>query len=454
MVGYTQLVRTEPLALEIIAASVMDRHEVELLDLRIDPEFEQNLVRFRPHMVGVTGFTTDVPRMLEILRQVKEHNAHITTVAGGYHASLVPEDFSGDHIDFIVVGEGEFSFPELVEALEDGRDVGQVDGLIINRDGRQVATPPRKLVRRLDDYPLPARRLTDKYRDQYHFHFWNNPYVVETARGCPYRCTFCAVWKFHQGMCRFRSPEKVMEDLRECKTDTVCFVDDNFFQSFRRVEILHELISKEGLKMRYWAQIRSDSVVKRPDIVKMWSEIGFHAALVGFEKFREKELADVNKRNTVMTNEKAMEIMHRYDVDMWGAFIIDPQWTEKDFDEMIAYSNEHRIQFPQFTILTPLPGTDFYKEKEEDLITRNYEVFDFLHTVLPTKLPIDKFYSEMARLYKSTTTGWPELRQRIRAGKIEPSALRRMRDMLRNVTNPDNYLQSVPADYRRAVESQ
>ena len=444
LVGFTSMVRPEPLALEIVAANVPE-HEVKILDLRIDPTLDSTLASFKPDLVGVTGYTINVPRMKEICRQTKAFDQRITTVVGGYHASLCPHDFDHNFIDVIAVGEGEITFRELVAALEGQRGLAAVDGLIYRQEGHQVRTSPRELIRNLSELPLPARHLTDHYREHYHFHFWDNPYLVETARGCPYRCTFCAVWKFHRGKCRYREPANVLEDLKNVASRVICFVDDNFLQSFRRAERLHELVKSAGIQAQYWIQARADSIVKRPDIIKRWAEIGLSSALVGFESIRDEELADLNKQSSVKTNELAMKILNDNGVDMWGMFMVNPQWTKLDFDALIDYVRSMKISFPTFTILTPLPGTAFFQEKLHELTTSNYELFDFFHAVLPIKLPLEEFYANMARLYASTTMGLGELKRRIRAGQIPLSSLNRLRELLKDVTNPKAYLESTTA---------
>ncbi len=438
-VGYSRMIMTEPLALEMVAASVPE-HEVRLIDLRMDPDLAGVLQKFQPQIVGVTGFTVHVPSMLRICQQVKHELPSAVTVVGGYHASLCPQDLDQPAVDIIVRGEGEVTFPELVHALETGGNLAEVDGISYRQDGHLVANKWRPATKKLDSLPSADYHLSDAYRHQYHFQFWENPYLVETARGCPYRCTFCAVWKFHQGMCRLRAPERVLEELAPLPTDMVCFVDDNFWQNLNRSAHLATLIKDAGLKKRYWIQARADSIVRRPRIVEQWAGVGLSAALIGFEKFRDDELVGVNKHSSVSINEKAAAIMKANGVDIWGAFIVDPQWTGEDFDALIEYVHKLEIRFPFFTILTPLPGTAFFQEKLHELKTRNYEVYDLLHTVLPTKLPLEEFYAHMARLYASTTLGWAEMKRRIRAGIIPPSALGRARAILEQVTDPQAYL--------------
>jgi len=439
IVGFGSMAQTEPLALEIIAASVPE-HEVKILDLRFDPSLDSTISSFGPRLVGVSGYTPDVPMMLDICQRVKSQDRDIMTVVGGYHATLCPQDFDRDFVDAIVMGEGETTFRELADAVERGRDLGEIEGIAYRESGKQVTNPQREMATSLNSLPLPSRHLVDHYREQYHLHFWESPYSIETSRGCPYRCYFCAVWRFHRGKCRFRSPELALEDVRRARSRNILFVDDNFLQDVRRAERMYELIRAEGMENEYWIQARSDSIVKRPDLIEKWASIGLKTVLIGLEKASDEELTSIDKRTSVKTNERAMEIMRENGVDIWGAFIVDPQWTRSDFDALIDYVLRMEITIPQFTVLTPIPGTAFFQEKHEEITTHNYQVFDFLHSVLPTKLPIEEFYSNMARLYSSTTMGWRELMRRVRSGEISPQSLKRLKEILGELTNPQAYL--------------
>jgi len=443
MIGFSDIIRPEPLVLEILAAC-LPGHEVEILDLRVEDGLEEKLKSFKPDVVGVTGYTTVVPAMHGVCQLAKSLNPRVVTVVGGYHASLMPQDFDRDYVDVITVGEGERIIAELVDALERGRSLDKVDGLIYRKDGRQVTTKPRAMIADLDSTPLPSRHLSERNRDKYHFHFWSRPALVETARGCPYRCTFCSVWKFHKKICRFKTPERVLIELKQLDSpEIVAFVDDNFLQNIRRAERIYQLIKDEGIQTKYWMQARADSIVRHPEIIEKWASIGLTTILIGFEKFREDELDSLNKKSSIKTNEKCMEVMRKYGVEMWGGFIVDPQWTREDFDACIDYVRGMKITFPQFTVLTPLPGTEFYEEKKSQLITDNYEVFDFLHTVLPTRLPAEEFYQNMARLYTTCTLSLSDIRQRIRSGRFPATTLERVRGLLADVTSADAYIRTM-----------
>lgn len=438
-VGFNNLTMPEPLHLELVAASV-PQHDVRILDMRIEHDLGDALAEFQPDIVGVTGFTADVPQSQLVCRKTKQLIPSCKVVVGGHHASLRPEDFDMPEVDFIVVGEGEFTFPDLVAALEVGSDAHKVAGIFYREQGKQTFSGARVPVKDLDQLPIARRDVTAKYRSHYYFRFWDPTYTLETARGCPYRCYFCSVWKFYQGKCRTKSPERVVAELAQIPGDYVCFVDDNFMQNIKRAERIYELIKEAGIKKKYWMQARTDSIARHPKLIEHWAEIGLSTILVGFEKFREEELAALNKNNSIALNEKAVGIMHQFGVDIWGAFIVDPAWGEEDFTALIDYCRSLKINFPQFTILTPLPGTEFFQQKYDELLTHEYDQFDFFHSVLPTKLPLREFYENMARLYANTSMSLSELKNRIRRGDIPSDSLKRVRGMLSQLTNPDAYL--------------
>ena len=442
LVGFNRLARPEPLALEILAAA-LPNHDVRILDLRVEDRpdaLQQELAAFQPQLVGVTGYTTDVPSALALLRDVKSIDPTIRTVVGGHHASLQPQDFDIPEADFVVIGEGEVTLPELAETLESGRDYRQVLGVMYREGGHQVYVGPRPPLRELDKSPVPDREATRRYRDRYYLRFYQGAYTMESARGCPYRCNFCSVWRFYGGKCRLKKANTVVEQIAAIPGEFVALVDDNFLQNLPRAEAIFERVKALGLKKRFWMQARSDSIVKRPDLIEKWASIGLTTILMGLEAFREEDLAKVNKSNSVVTNEKAVQILHDHNVDIWGAFLVDPQWLRPDFDALIDYVRKLKITFPQFTVLTPLPGTDLFRERVQELITSNFANFDFLHSVLPTRMPLDEFYENMARLYASTTLSLSDLRQKIRLGNIPTSQLHSIRGLMAELTNPKAYM--------------
>jgi radical SAM superfamily enzyme YgiQ (UPF0313 family) len=185
-------------------------------------------------------------------------------------------------------------------------------------------------------------------------------------------------------------------------------------------------------------QARTDTISKNADLLKAWREIGLETVLIGFEAASQAKLDAVSKGATVEQNERAMDVLNGLGVHMWGAFIVDPDFTREDFHQLKRYREEKGIIYPQFTILTPLPGTDLYQQRYNDLITHDYRLFDALHAVLPTRLPREEFYKEFAALYRPDNAAlvydW------ISSGRITIDRARKARKLLLELGNHENFL--------------
>ncbi|MBU2567240.1 MAG: B12-binding domain-containing radical SAM protein [Elusimicrobia bacterium] len=401
LIGSGVMYLSEPLALEVVAASVPE-HAVRIIDMRLDPGLQKCLNEFQPDVVGITALTPDVYLACGILKEVKDFRSDIFTVVGGHHATMVPQDFNRGFVDAIVTGEGQQAFVGIVGVLASGRGregIKLVRGLLIPENGKLHATPEREMPSNLDDFPLPARRLTQEYRQNYFRASWRPVASLMTSRGCPFRCNFCAVWKHEKGRYRVRSAEKILEEIESLQEPYVSICDDNFLQDIVRADRLYRLIKENGIRKKFKIIARSDVVVKHPGIMEKYREIGTELVLLGIESFRDEELKSFNKRNTVENNDLAINILHKNGITVIAQFIIKPEYTERDFQELGDYVERMGLKHPIFSVLTPLPGTDLYHQRFNDLLTHNYEYYDFIHCVLPTKIERKKFYKCLADLY-------------------------------------------------------
>ncbi len=452
-IGFKRLARPEPLALETIAGTVPD-HDVRIFDMRVDPDLERVLHEFQPDMVGTTGFTAEVPHAQEICATVRSTMPDAKVVVGGHHVTMSPTEFDRSDVDVIVAGEGERTFPQLVEAMESGGDLSQIPGIGYRRAGGLHFNPARIPLHDLDQVPWPRRDLVSQYRGDYFFRFWDDVYSIETTRGCPYRCNFCSVWAFFGGKVRFKSPERVVSEIEALPSscEYFCIVDDNFLASMPRTRRIVQMMRERDIKKRFWIQGRADAMVNDPEGVAMAAKAGLSTVLMGLEAYREDELGRFNKGKdaSIAVNDRAIEIMHDNGVDIWGCFLVHPDWEERDFEGLIEYVKRKKIEFLQFTILTPLPGTKFYEETK-DRIRAGWEKFDFFHSVIPTKLPPERFYEQMANLYRETVMSFSTMREMIRQGRIPRQGLQRARDMLAQVTDPASYLDGVQGDLRERI---
>ena len=389
----------EPLALEYVAAGVAADHDVKILDLRLEDNLSGVLQGFSPDIVGITAYTAHVNTVRGLFDTVKAWNPDVLTVVGGHHATIVPEDFATPSIDLIVMGEGVFAFRDIVERFERAQGFDGVPGVAFQRNGKFVKVDYSPATD-LDAFPFPARDLTAKYRQHYYAE-WMKPLAsIRTSKGCPFRCSFCALWKIAGGKYLRRDPEKIVEELARIDEEYVFFADDESLVDVKRMKTLARLIKEAGLRKKYFLYGRSDTITKNPDLLEMWKEAGLRRVFVGFEFFREQDLEFIRKGSTLDDNKQAARILLDLDIEIYASFIVRPEFTRPDFAAFHQYCRELELTFASFAMLTPLPGTDFYAEVEDQLITRNYDFYDFVHTVLPTKLQLKEFYREYSNLYR------------------------------------------------------
>jgi len=444
--------------MESIGAIAAPNHDTRLIDMRLGDTLEDTLNTFQPDAVAVTCLTTEVYNAQDILKAVKAWRPDCVTMVGGMHASLLPVDFQEPYVDIIVVGEGERTFEELLAALDrtDNRPaddaLGAIDGLIWRgADGQWITNRQRDLMPSLDDLPLPARHLAAHHADEYYFLFDQPHACIASSRGCPFRCNFCSIWKFYHKRCRYMSAERVVAELETVQPKAVSFVDDNFLSHVPRAWKILELIRERGIQKTYGMQARTDTISKHPDLMAAWRDVGLETILIGFEAATQEQLDAVSKGATVEQNEQAMDILNDLGIHMWGAFIVDPQYTVDDFHALKRYREEKGIIYPQFTVLTPLPGTDLYDQREHELLTRDYRLFDALHAVLPTRLPREEFYRQLASLYRPDNLGLAY--ELISSGRITMERARKAHKILSELGDYRNFLKGEEAVSRSTATS-
>jgi len=425
--GFQGLVQTEPLGVEYVAGAVSDlAKNVQIHDDRIRPGGWRDKIRKNPpDLVGIgCQYTADVPVARTLAREVREMvGPNVPIVVGGHHIGLRPADMFMPEVSAVVRGPGEQPFHDLVKAwgtkrsFQDVREVWYRDA-----DGEYVANMDPLKVRPhfqyksavMDERPAPRRDLVEEFRDDYFFLFYPKVYSVETARGCRYRCSFCSVWNHHQGEYLVESPNRTVAEIASLPSGYINFVDDLAFSDIDGAGELADELLRLKVKKRYWAQIRADNVwpkgadkrKKHQAVFEKLAEAGLDMVLVGLESFDPAELKRVNKGSTVEQNVRGIEFLRSLGVKIWGAQIVFPEWDVADFDKTIEVNRKLGIEVPQFTILTPLPGTPDYDRAKKDgtLLTDEPGMYDFFHSVFKTKLPLPQFYMEIARLYKETGT--------------------------------------------------
>jgi len=389
----------EPLALEYLGAGArQDGHEVRILDARIDRDTDGAIRSFHPDVVGLTGFTSHLNIIKGIAAQAKGIDPEITVIVGGHHATVSPGDFNDPSIDFVVIGEGVATLRELLAVVAGNMDLRQVRGVAVPSPGGLLLNTPRPYTP-LDELPLPDRTLTAGYRKSY-FSEWFKPLAsIRTSLGCTARCSFCALWSITDGKYLRREPERVVRELAEIAEENVFFCDDESMCDTRRMEELAELIEQAGIRKNYFLYARVDTIVRHPELFARWRRIGLSQVFVGMEDFSDPRLQAMNKGVTVAQQEEAVRILDRLGIMMYASFMVDPDYNNEDFAALRAYIGKLKLKYATFTVMTPLPGTALHASVKGRLLSSKPELFDMLHALVPTRLPLEEFYREMATLY-------------------------------------------------------
>lgn len=377
----------EPLELELLAGNLRDQ-DVTILDMRVDTaSFDETLERVKPDLVGVSSGTVEVNTTLALLRRVKEVFPAVATIVGGPHATFRPEDFAGSFVNAVAVGQGVETLREVVEAREQGRPLEEVPGLIVNQKGGQLATPVREPVDDLSVFPTPDRRHTEQYRDRY-YHGWVKPVaLVQGSAGSAHADTVGAPPDESRIV---QETERVAAEMVEQETP-ICMADDDALVDPARIAYLCTLLKEASYDQPIYLCARAEPIANFPEIIEDLAEVGLAAVALG--------LSGAERGGPSDSQEKALDVLHSNGIAISGEFEVRLDYYADDIRRLGDFVRKLGVEFPVFSTPTPYPGTPLWAKHSDSLGTPDWALFDRVHTVLPTRLPLRRFYAEMGRLY-------------------------------------------------------
>jgi hopanoid C-3 methylase len=388
--------RLEPLGLERVAAALLaGGHEVQLVDLQVyrKGELERRVAGFRPEAVGFSvNYLANVPEVVDLAKWVKTVLPGCLIFAGGHSVSFVAEQVLGHAegaIDVVLKGEGEAAAPALLAAWPD-RALGEVPGAVT---AEGPGRPPR-LVHSLDEH-LPARHLGGRRR-KYFIGVMDPAASIEFTRGCPWDCSFCSAWTFYGRTYRRLSPEAAVEDLARITEPGVFIVDDVAFIKAEEGDQIAAQLERRRIRKQYYLETRCDVLLRNTEVFRRWRRLGLNYMFLGLEALDEDGLTAFRKRTTPQVNNKALEVARSMDLSVAINIIADPDWDQARF----AYVRDWAMSVPEIvniTVQTPYPGTETWHTEARRLTTLDYRLFDVQHAVLPTRLPLHQFYTELVR---------------------------------------------------------
>ena len=425
--GLGPFFRVEPLGLEYIAAALAARgHAASIADLRFSPCLARAVRRARPEVVGISCMhALEYDRVLETARVVRRLSPEAFILVGGHAAAAFSGPLETADVDAICADDGEEVVPALVDALDRRRPLAQVPALRLRSPEGWIATSPLSERTPLDRVALPARGLVDAYRQGYHCLLFKPVWLVETARGCPFRCNFCSVWQLYGRSFRERSIKAVVDDLASVG-DSVFIADDLFWNHPDRSLELAQALKKRGVFKRWLlVQTRTDIACRHPELLEAWRPLAKDFDIFfGLEAASDEELAHVVKDVGVSASIEAARIARSMGYGVTGNFLVDPDWDEQRFEQLWDFVKTHGFQRAGYTILTPLPGTDLYRKAAPLLEGQPWFKYDMHHVLWEPRLGARRFFELYAETWRRSilnTSGeksWLDWMRQVRPAQV------------------------------------
>ena len=382
--GFNRLTKIPSLNLASLAANVDEGLcEIKIADLVVKDKnphkaLKDVLDEFQPNVVGFTAMSFQYQMAMSLIKLTKGHLKDVKIFMGGYHVTGDSENIvNGDdmnYIDFLINGEGELPFNELLKALANGNDFSKVPAISYKQNGKVIHNPrPTKLLEPEEiKIPLRSARIYKKG-----FHMMGMPSdVIETSRGCVYTCNFCSIRSMYGKSFRKFSIERIITDLEDSKrhgTEGIFITDDNITIDGKRLIELSEEIRRVKLNMTFAVQASVRGFKKNPGLAKSLAQSGTKFVFLGIENASDDNLEFMQKSNQLTTADTEMVVkeLKKNGIIVVGGFIFgNPEDKKVDLVKNFNFAKKIGIDIQLFNILTPHLKTELRDELlKEGLIT-------------------------------------------------------------------------------------
>lgn len=445
--------RLEPLGLERVAAAARAAgHEVQVVDLQVlrHKDLRRVVHSFRPQAVGFgLNYLANIPEAIDLSHAIKQAVPDCFVFFGGHSVSFVADDVlrqAKGAVDAVVRGEGEPAMAPLLQAVGDG-GVQEVPGIVT-----EAGHGPAPVMLHSIDSPRPARDLM-RHRRRYFIGELDPCASMEFTRGCPWDCSFCSAWTFYGRSYRKASPQAAAAELASIAEPNVFIVDDVAFIRPEHGDAIAAELERRRVRKQYYLETRADVLLRNTEVFQRWTRLGLRYMFLGMEALDAEGLDLFRKRVNPDDNFRALETARRLGINVAINLIVDPAWDEERF----RLVREFALSVPEIvhlTVMTPYPGTEIWHTESRRLTTLDYRLFDIQHAVVPTTLPLERFYEELVRTQSVINRKHLGLRTAFGAARILADRLAhgqtnfaRMLWKFNRVYNPQRQL----ADHRRPV---
>jgi radical SAM superfamily enzyme YgiQ (UPF0313 family) len=395
-----------PLGLMYLSASLIKHgYDTELVDI---DAFDGNLksafnkiINSKPDLIGLPLYSLFLREAYYIVHLIKTVLPQSLILLGGPHASVLAEDVLNNlpECDFILRGEAEGSIIGLMQALEGGKDLGEVGGLSFRQGGRIIHNQDRGEINNLDQIEFPARDLLNEaYKKGVYWRIEHKGVtdILISSRGCPYQCGFC--YKTYTNF-RERSADNIIRELIILKSrgvKAVHFVDETFTLNRKRCIDIFELLKKEKLGLELKLRTRADLVDR--ELLVLMKESGVKSIVYGLESGSQKILDAMSKGLDVKRNLEIVRLTKKTGLHVLLDMMIGyPPEDRATINETIGFLRQASPDAINLSILVPFPETKIYTcAKEKGNLVGDWGFHDNLPWV---RLPWTKTYKDLEREY-------------------------------------------------------
>ncbi len=370
-----------PLGLMYLAGYLeqFSEHKIEILDCPVEginsySQLKDKIREKNPEIVGITAMSFTIVDVIKSAKIIKEVNRQTKIVLGGPHVNIFPQEtMKIKEVDFLVLGEGEKPFKDLLDNINNIQGLYKIKGIVFRDKERVVNTGIRELIMDLDKIPFPARHLTP-YRKYFSVISKRAPVTTMfTSRGCPYKCLFCD--RPHLGkIFRARTAINVVDEMDVCQNmgiKEIFIYDDTFGVDRQRVLNICSEIKRRGLNITWDVRTRVDTVDE--EVLRAMKGAGCLRIHYGVEAGTKKILKVLRKGITLEQVRKAFYLTKKIGIKTLGYFMIgSPSETKEDILETIKLMKELNPDFVHVSITTPFPATDLYRLGLEKGLYKDY----------------------------------------------------------------------------------
>ncbi|MDP7116381.1 MAG: radical SAM protein, partial [Candidatus Woesearchaeota archaeon] len=317
--------------------------------------------------IGIISLTAFALRSHQTAAEVKK-NSDVPVIMGGPHPTAIPfEVIKDSNVDYVVVGEGEYTFLELVDNLMDKHKIKDILGLVYRDEkGVVVFNGSRPLLQNIDELPYPALHLfpMEKYKNSEIRSARQPALSIMTSRGCAFGCTFCNKKIFGK---RFRahSAKRVVDEIewlmKEFGAKQIAIWDETFTLDRQRVVDICDMIIERGLDIPWDCATRVNCVDY--ELMKKMKQAGCESISYGIESGSERVIKSINKGFTKQQVVDAINDTRRVGIETRAYFMLGLVGeTMDDMKQTIRFAKMIKPDYASFTLLVPHPGTEEYEK--------------------------------------------------------------------------------------------